>query len=60
MVSFVVSVMSSRIEALEVVMGDEGEFVDCVIEKSGSTHVAVCDDCTCCLSQFLRVLDIAY
>lgn len=60
MENLVVSVVSSGIDAFEVAMGDEGEFVDCVVGESGSTHVAVCDDCTCCFSQFLRVLEIAY
>lgn len=53
-------VVSPGIEPLEVAMGDEGEFVDCVVGESGSTHVAVCDDCTYCFLQFLRVLEITY
>ena len=45
---------------LEIVVGSEGGVVNLAIEKLRSTHVAVREDCTLCLSQFLRSLEIAY
>jgi hypothetical protein len=56
----VVTVSFGTEENLEVVVGDEGKCVDSGVEESTSTHVAVRDNCTCCFSQFLRVLEIVY
>ena len=47
-------------EGRKAVVGDGGEAVDSVVDKSRSTHVSVRDNCTFCLSQFLRVFEIAY